>query len=101
MVLTTYEYAQKLEPEEIGMPVRFQRRIRISSGVSLNLNKRSISASIGRRGAHFTVGSKGRSTTVGLPRTGLYYTTYNNAKPGIVFILVIVGIIVLAALLRH
>ena len=40
------------------MPLRFQRRIRVSPGISLNLNKKSVSASLGRRGAHFTVGPK-------------------------------------------
>ena len=29
------------------MPLRFQRRVKISPGFSLNLNKRSISASVG------------------------------------------------------
>jgi hypothetical protein len=83
------------------MPLRFQRRIRVSPGISLNLNKKSVSASFGRRGAHFTVGSQGRRTTVGLPGTGLYYTTYQKGKPGIFLILVIVGIILLATLLRY
>jgi hypothetical protein len=83
------------------MPLRFQRRIRISRGISLNLNKKSVSASFGRRGAHFTVGPKGRRTTLGLPGTGLYYTIYQKVKPGIFLILVIVGIILLATLLRH
>jgi hypothetical protein len=49
------------------MPVRFRRRIRISPGISLNVNKRSVSASFGHRGAHITVGPKGRGTTIGLP----------------------------------
>jgi Protein of unknown function (DUF4236) len=83
------------------MPLRFQRRITITRGISLNLNKKSVSASFGRRGAHFTVGPKGRRTTVGLPGTGLYYTTYQKVKPGIFLILLIVGIILLATLLRH
>jgi hypothetical protein len=83
------------------MPLRFQRRIRVSPGIFLNLSKKSVSASFGRRGAHFTVGPKGGRTTVGLPGTGLYYTTYQKGKPGIFLILVIVGIILLAILLRH
>jgi uncharacterized protein DUF4236 len=83
------------------MPLRFQRRIKISRGISLNLNKKSVSASFGRRGAHFTVGPKGRRTTLSLPGTGLYYTIYQKVKLGIFLILVIVGIILLATLLRH
>ena len=83
------------------MPLRFQRRIRVSPGISLNLNKKSVSASFDRRGAHFTVGPKGRRTTVGLPGTGLYYTTSQKGKPGIFLVLVIVGIILSATLLRY
>jgi len=82
------------------MPLRFQRRIKVSPGISLNLNKQSVSASFGRRGAHLTVGPKGRRITVGLPGTGLYYTTYQKGKPGIFLFLVIVGIVLLAAILR-
>jgi Protein of unknown function (DUF4236) len=83
------------------MPLRFQRRIRISPGISLNLNKNSASASFGPRGSHFTVGPKGRRTTIGLPGTGLYYTYYQKGKSGIFLILIIVGILLLVALLRH
>jgi uncharacterized protein DUF4236 len=83
------------------MPLRFRRRIKISPGVSLNLNKKSVSVSFGRRGAHFTVGPKGKRTTVGLPGTGLYYTIYQKGKPGILLIFVVVGIILLATLMRH
>ena len=84
------------------MPVRFQRRVRIAPGVSLNLNEKSISASFGRRGAHFTVGPKGGRTTIGLPGTGLYYTIYCKAKIGIFSILIVVVVIILlASLLRY
>jgi Protein of unknown function (DUF4236) len=86
---------------EIGMPLRFQRRIKISPGISLNLNKKSVSASFGRRGAHLTAGPKGRRTTVGLPGTGVYYTIYRKGKPGLFLILIVVGIILLVILLRH
>jgi hypothetical protein len=82
------------------MPVRFQRRIRLSPGIYLNLNKKSVSTTFGRRGIHLTVGPKGSRTTIGLPGAGLYYTTYQKAKPGIFLILVIVGIIMLATFLR-
>jgi Protein of unknown function (DUF4236) len=83
------------------MPLRFQRRIRIAPGISLNLNKRSVSTSFGQRGAHITVGSKGKRATIGLPGTGLYYTIYQRGKPGISLIVVIVVIVGLAFLLRH
>ena len=82
------------------MPLRFQRRINVSPGISLNLNKQSVSASFGRRDGHLTVGPKGRRISVGLPGTGLYYINYQKRKPGIFLFLVIVGIALLAALLR-
>ena len=83
------------------MALRFQRRIRIAPGISLNLNKRSMSTSFGQRGAHVTVGPKGKRATIGLPGTGLYYTTYQRGKPGIFLVVVIVVVIGLAILLRH
>lgn len=83
------------------MPLRFQRRIRVAPGISLNLNKKSVSASFGRRGAHLTIGPKGRRATVGLLGTGLYYTSYQKGKAGILLILFIVGFILLATILRY
>jgi hypothetical protein len=83
------------------MPLRFQRRMRIMAGISLNSNKKSVSASFGRRGVHVTVGPKGKRTTIGLPGTGLYYTIYRKGKPGVYLILAIGGIILLAILFRH
>jgi hypothetical protein len=82
------------------MPLRFQRRVRIAPGISLNLNKRSISASFGRPGAHITIGPKGRRTTVGLPGTGLSYTSYQRAQPGIILIILIGAFLLLGILYR-
>lgn len=83
------------------MPLRFQRRIRILPGLSLNLNNKSVSASFGQSGARFTVGPNGKRSTVGLPGTGLYYTSYRKGKAGILALVAILGIILLATLLRH
>jgi hypothetical protein len=83
------------------MPLRFQRRIRIAPGISLNLNKNSVSTSFGQRGAHITVGPKGKRSTIGLPGTGLSYTSYKRGKPGIFLAVVIVIVIGLAILLRY
>ena len=83
------------------MPLRFQRRIRISPGISLNFNKKSVSASFGRRGTQVTVGPKGKRITIGFPGTGLFYTTYQKGKAGIFLVLVIVGVVLLAIIFRH
>jgi hypothetical protein len=82
------------------MPVRFQRRIRIAPGISLNLNKQSVSASFGRRGAHITVGPKGQRTTIGLPGTGLSYTSFQRSQPGVLVVTMIVAIVLLFVFLR-
>lgn len=56
------------------MGFRFHRRIKLFSGVRLNLSRSGISTSIGTRGAWFTFGKRGTRATVGLPGTGLSYT---------------------------
>ena len=53
---------------------RFQRRVRIFPGVTLNLSKSGGSVSFGGRGARVTFGPKGVRKTVGIPGSGLYYT---------------------------
>jgi Protein of unknown function (DUF4236) len=59
---------------------RFQKRVKILPGVTLNLSKRGASVSFGERGARFTVGPKGTRETVGIPGTGISYSTVS--KPG-------------------
>lgn len=62
------------------MGFRFQRRIKIMSGVTLNVGKRGVSTSIGRRGAHITFGQNGVRTTVGIPGTGISYTSLSKSS---------------------
>ena len=57
------------------MGFRFQRRIRILPGLRLNLSKGGASASVGGRGAWYTFGRGRRRITVGVPGTGVSYTT--------------------------
>lgn len=53
---------------------RFRRRVRIAPGLTLNLNRRSVSLTGGIRGAHVTRSSTGRTSwSAGLPGTGLSY----------------------------
>ncbi len=58
--------------------VRFWRRIRLFSGVYLNISKRGISFSFGPRGIKYTTSRKGQRITFGLPGTGLSYTKYKK-----------------------
>jgi len=57
------------------MPFRFRRTIRLLPGIRLNASKGGLSVSAGRRGANVTFGRGRTRTTVGLPGTGLSYTT--------------------------
>ena len=61
---------------------RFRRSVRILPGIRINLGKRSASVSVGVRGAHVTFGGpRGTRATVGLPGTGLSYTSTSNFHP--------------------
>lgn len=57
------------------MPIRFRRGIRIAPGIRLNIGKGGASTSVGARGAHVTFGHGQTRTTVGVPGTGISYTT--------------------------
>lgn len=58
------------------MGLRFRRSIKIAPGVRVNLNKKSASVTFGPKGFKHTVSTTGKShTTVGVPGTGLSYTT--------------------------
>ncbi len=61
---------------------RFYRRVHIFPGLSVNLSKSGPSLSVGVRGAHGTVGRTGVRKTVGIPGTGIYYTSYNGYHSG-------------------
>ena len=67
----------KLEP--MGY-FRFRRSFKLLPGIRWNIGKKSTSVSLGGRGFHYTIGSSGTRTTVGLPGTGLSYTSVNHRK---------------------
>lgn len=60
------------------MGFRFKRTAKILPGIKLNINKDSLSVSVGPKGAKTTIGTKGVRQTVGLPGTGLSYTNTKN-----------------------
>lgn len=65
------------------MGFRFQKRIRILPGVSINLGKRGTSVSIGPRGLKTTISSRGVKHSIGLPGTGIRYeTSYGGGRSG-------------------
>ncbi len=56
------------------MGFRFSRRLKILPGLTVNLSRSGVSASVGVKGAHVTVGRGHVRETVGLPGTGISYT---------------------------
>ena len=63
------------------MGFRFQKRIRIFKGLTINLSKGGVSMSAGVKGATVNLSKRGTKTTVGLPGTGLSYSTlYKNPE---------------------
>jgi hypothetical protein len=62
---------------------RFYRRLHIFPGLSLNLCKSGPSVTVGMRGAHLTLGRSGVTRTVGIPGTGLYYTSRSGHHTGL------------------
>lgn len=65
------------------MGLRFRKSIKIAPGLKINLNKDSVSATVGKRGAHYTINSKGKRTaSVGIPGTGLSYTSTSGGASG-------------------
>jgi hypothetical protein len=65
---------------------RFQRRLKVLPGIRLNLSKRGVSSiSVGRRGLWANFGRQGTRTSIGLPGTGLRYTSkirpYGSVTP--------------------
>lgn len=73
---------QETKEEGEIMGLRFRKSIKIAPGVKLNLNKNSSSVTVGTKGKHYTVNSKVETTkTVGIPGTGLSYSTTSSNKP--------------------
>jgi len=61
------------------MGFRFRRTVRLLPGLRLNVSKSGVSASVGTRGAWLTFGRNGTRTTVGIPGTGISYTSTSAA----------------------
>ena len=58
------------------MGMRFRRSIKLVPGVRLNVTQKGISSiSIGKRGATVNINAQGVQANLGVPGTGLNYTT--------------------------
>jgi len=63
------------------MGLRFKKSVKLGKGFKLNVSKSGLSVSAGVKGARISANSKGRVTgTVGLPGTGLSYSSTLNSK---------------------
>jgi hypothetical protein len=62
------------------MGFRFQKRIKLLPGLTLNLSKKGVSTSLGVTGARVTYGHGRRRTTVGLPGSGLSNTSITTSS---------------------
>lgn len=64
------------------MGFRFRKSIKLAPGVRLNISKKGLSSvSIGRSGARVNIGKKGTRSTIGIPKTGLSYSSYRPYQP--------------------
>ena len=61
---------------------RLFKRVKLAPGVTVNLSLHGPSVSFGVKGAHLTVGRSGIRRTVGLPGTGLFYTSRDGWHSG-------------------
>lgn len=62
------------------MGLRFRRSIRVLPGIRINLSRSGLSTSVGVRGAHVTVGHGKVRETVGVPGSGVSYTTTQSTR---------------------
>ena len=63
------------------MGLNFRKSFKIAPGIRVNLGKKGVSSvSIGGKVARVNVGKKGTRSTIGIPKTGLSYTTQLNSN---------------------
>jgi hypothetical protein len=92
------------------MGFRFQRRIKVLRGITVNVSKSGVGVSVGGRGFHTGIDSKGRRYTSGsLPGTGLSWREYrkDSGPPRsrlaigiLVAFVVVVALIIMAGMLH-
>lgn len=63
------------------MGFRFQKRIKLLPGITLNVSKSGLSTSVGPRGARVTMGHGKTRVTTGLPGTGISHTSVTTNQP--------------------
>ena len=61
--------------------MRFQKRIKILPGVTINLSRKGVSTSVGVTGARVAYGHGAERTTIGVPGTGISHTEVERSTP--------------------
>lgn len=59
---------------------RFRRSVQLIPGVRINLSRSGISTSVGVKGAHVTFGGKRITRTVGIPGTGISFSSSTSLR---------------------
>ena len=63
------------------MGLKFRKSIKLAPGVKLHLTGKGISSvSLGKNGAKVNISKKGTRSTVGIPGSGLSYSSYSPRK---------------------
>ena len=63
------------------MGLKFRKSIKLAPGVKLDLTGKGISSvSLGKNGAKVNISKKGTRSTVGIPGSGLSYSSYSPRK---------------------
>ncbi len=60
--------------------VRFRKGLSLAKGIRLNLSKSGVSLSLGKKGMTYNIGPKGTRGTLGLPGSGLSYSSQSNSN---------------------
>jgi hypothetical protein len=82
-LFSNYNLNIKFFAQELDMPFRFHRSLRLFPGIRLNFGKRGLSVSAGAPGATINFSKNGTMLTVGVPGTGLSFRQQLNHTPDI------------------
>ena len=66
---------------EVTLGLRFQKRIPLLKGLTLNLSKTGASVTLGKKGASINIGKDGVTGNAGIPGTGVSYREKLSGKP--------------------
>lgn len=81
------------------MGFRFRTSLSLGRGVRINISKRGFSSvSVGRPGATLNIGRRGVRETVGLPGTGLSYTTVS--KGNLLAAIIALALVMISAIIK-